>query len=749
MTNDNSVPRATSRNHWLVYVLLLLAIALICLQIWSAFSTSTIARNAARLGTADVTIDVQREKARQEAIGKRIENEIKGTLEALLASGVGALAAALVTIAGAIVALYGYLDTREKEHADRLDALRKEREDRLWTTLNETLGRLVAAEPRERIGGAAGLLPFFAADRSEFHLQALTALIATARAMDERIDVRHSVRIAVEHATRTVDQKVLATVSWQAVKLPAVNLSKRDLKDLDLRDAVLENGRFEGSDLGGADLSAAKMQGAQLQAANLENANLTYLDLAGANLTGAVLRGAKLTGIKVLNVDLDRADLTRIGEGWHGVPWDATRNWRSARFDPDVRRELDDLYGAAAPATKVVMLMWEVPPLVAGGTWTACYHLVRALRRRGADVTVIVPWERYAIDPNPFGNDAALVGLGIAIPDAPRSAYGSYGRATPYWSVSAYSSYSSYGGGAESLAGSLLFRLMGEFALRFRAYVREARFDLVHAHDWVTFDAAEKGAAALGVPWTAHVHSIEADRRPSDGDPLAERIEKAGVRGAASIVVPSEFTRARVLEAYGSDLRIDVVPNVLSDDSVSTADMGRFETRRVVFLGRLTHQKGVDRFARLAAEVSRKRQVQFEVFGDGEDRAVAQQHGLTWRGELPWRERGRAYRGASILVVPSRFEPFGMVVLEAMQRRVPVIYPAKSGAAEVLEAGLKVDPNDGEAMIDAVGRLLDSLELWESTVAAEASEIENYARRGFEDRLMSTWQQAVKHATAT
>jgi hypothetical protein len=99
--------------------------------------------------------------------------------------------------------------------------------------------------------------------------------------------------------------------------------------------------------------------------------------------------------------------------------------------------------------------MWETPPLIAGGTWTACYHLVRNLRRRGAHVTVVVPWDRSIILRNPFGSEVPMVVLGIVPPDDTGSAYG---EATPAWSpygrgqaAAGYGSWSPYGGSGTRL----------------------------------------------------------------------------------------------------------------------------------------------------------------------------------------------------------------------------------------------------------------------------------------------------------
>jgi glycosyltransferase involved in cell wall biosynthesis len=310
--------------------------------------------------------------------------------------------------------------------------------------------------------------------------------------------------------------------------------------------------------------------------------------------------------------------------------------------------------------------------------------------------------------------------------------------------------YGPYAGGiysrpAASLSGSILFRLIGEFGRRLQAYVRDHPTDIIHAHDWVTFDAAEAAAHIAKVPWIAHFHSTEADRQPDGADPLIENIERAAVRSAARIVAPSKLTRQRLVSTYAApDARVDVVPNVLSEGAAPTADMGRFESKRVVFLGRLSAQKGVDRFCAVARAVREQRpDAGFDVFGDGEQRSILGGYGINARGPVGWDERGRAFRGASVILVPSRSEPFGMVILEAMQHRVPVIYPGDSGAAEVLQSGFQLRSDDIAAMSEQVLALLNSLEVWESAVRAEAREIEDYPGRPYDDWLISVWKQAV------
>jgi WD40 repeat protein/glycosyltransferase involved in cell wall biosynthesis len=458
--------------------------------------------------------------------------------------------------------------------------------------------------------------------------------------------------------------------------------------------------------------------------------------------------------------------------------WDVRFRPRGGEAKPDARRP------------RILMLMWEIPPLVAAGVWTACYHLVRNLRERGADVTVVAPWNRRSILPSPFGREVRVVPLGITPPSYSVSTYGtpgprwsplsvgaawssyggapaasrgqttaarprswsSYGGAPAAWSSyggapAAWSSHGGgpYGSGGLSLSGSILFRLIRKFQQRLQVYVREHPTDLIHAHDWVTFDAARTAATQIDVPWVAHFHSVEADRRPERGDPLIERIEQGAVNTATRVVAPSRFTKTQLITKYNAvEDRIDVIPNVLSQEAAPASEAGRFDTKRVIFLGRLAYQKGIDRFCDLADTVRVfEPEARFEVFGDGAMHALLRDHSVTWRGLVGWDERGRAFRDASVVVVPSRAEPFGMVILEAMNHRVPVVYPAESGAAEILRSGLQVRPDDLSGMADHVVRLLRSHTDWDSVVHSQCSEIEGYVGRAYESRLITLWEEAI------
>ncbi len=100
-------------------------------------------------------------------------------------------------------------------------------------------------------------------------------------------------------------------------------------------------------------------------------------------------------------------------------------------------------------------------------------------------------------------------------------------------------------------------------------------------------------------------------------------------------------------------------------------------------------------------------------------------------GFTPWEERRRMFENASVCVVPSRFEPFGLIVLESMAHGVPVVYPRQAGVAEFVKAGVQVDFTDTDEAVDAISRLLDDMDCWRQVVREQAEEVRQYVNRGY------------------
>ena len=412
--------------------------------------------------------------------------------------------------------------------------------------------------------------------------------------------------------------------------------------------------------------------------------------------------------------------------------------------------------------------------MVAGGSWTACYHFVRNLRRRDTELTVVAPWSADCVNPDPFGcevrtallevlayEEGAAIYLGsregpyrrgpargTPYPTYKRDSPAGYGRAgyAPYRTGRgrglAYDGYAAPGRDGDAHAFFDFMRDATElYAERLLQLARKSPFSLIHAQDWVTFEAAARVSRTFGTPWIAHFHSIEQDRRPHAPDAAIERIERAAAQSADFIVTPSRVTARRVADCYGAPgSRIEVVPNVLSTGPARTPT-GTFGST-VIFLGRLELQKAPDRFAQLAARVRARRSgMTFRVFGDGQLREELADScpGLDIRGPLEWNERWSAFDGATALIVPSRAEPFGMVVLEAMQCGVPVLYSGEAGVAEVVSSGIPIEAGDVDRTADQLLALLSDRALWGNVVDAERREIRAYPERGYECRLLELY----------
>lgn len=738
--------------------------------------------------------DLGNEKLRQEIAAIREENESRSEIWSNLVTDFGPLMALFGAIVAAFIPLRTYLDNRSRERLDKAAA-----------ELRSILDRLAAEESPAQLMGVVALEHYFTPDKREYHEQALSALLSLSRmlrAIDqsgtlapEDDELQRAVTRAVERAVSQMDLESLQHISWQGVRLPGVSFARlsqpRALPGADFRDADLEGANLADVDLEGSSFRAAILKGARLERSRLVGCDLTYADFAGAVFSDADLTEAMVDGVKLLNAVFDGAVLHSLrGLEAPSLPWHLARDWRKACFDDQLRSVLAKRYGAGPTGPRVLMLMWEVSPVVAGGTWTASYHLVRKLRRQGADITVVVPWseEDLQSETHPFGSEVRVVPLGIPLPsptgDPGGLPYGSpswssYGSSFSQPSWNPYASSTPYGGGSSAYGstasgwspyamswgstagpsgspydrlagrgiaiGSRLLRLREEFQQRLLHFAALESFDVIHAHDWITFGAAEALSRATDKPWVGHVHSTEMERRPYGADPVIWRLESQGVLAADRLIVPSHVTADVLHDQYGVGRgRTVVMPNPLSEQDVPISQTGRFNARRVVFTGRLTPQKGVDRFGDLADMVrSENLDIEFRAYGEGEAwQDLIGRVGLS--GSLPWERRGEAFADASVVVVPSRAEPFGMVVLEAMLHRVPVLYPEGAGVAEVIGAGLPIDPHDGEAMARLLRKLLHDWEYWEQVVAEQARAIETYLRRDDELLLIDLWSDLIR-----
>jgi glycosyltransferase involved in cell wall biosynthesis len=268
--------------------------------------------------------------------------------------------------------------------------------------------------------------------------------------------------------------------------------------------------------------------------------------------------------------------------------------------------------------------------------------------------------------------------------------------------------------------GPNLIEEVRRYARRVARIARSEAFDIIHAHDWMTFPAGIAVAAQSGKPLIVQVHSTEFDRSGEHVDQYVYDIERQGMHAAAKVITVSQYTRNIVVQRYAvAPEKVEVVYNGIEFPETaenSPAPAGPTARDKVVlFLGRITMQKGPEYFLYAAKRVLEKeKDVRFIMAGDG-DRLYGTIELAAWLGIghrvfFPRFLRGadvdRVYRMADLYVMPSVSEPFGLAPLEALQHNVPVLISKQSGIAETLQNALKVDFWDINEMANKIVAVL-------------------------------------------
>jgi glycosyltransferase involved in cell wall biosynthesis len=264
-----------------------------------------------------------------------------------------------------------------------------------------------------------------------------------------------------------------------------------------------------------------------------------------------------------------------------------------------------------------------------------------------------------------------------------------------------------------------LFAEVHRYATLAAEVARHESFDVVHAHDWMTFPAGMAVAAAAGVPLIVHVHSTEFDRSGSNVDTRIYDIERRGMHAAIKVIAVSYLTKAMVTHHYGvAAPKIEVVYNAIEANGngpdlrvrEGSWDITKDE-RIVLFLGRITMQKGPEYFLASAKKVLEvMKNVKFIMAGSGDltrrTIEMANEMGIgdkvLFTGFLKGGDVERVFKMADLYVMPSVSEPFGIAPLEAMNNEVPVIISKQSGVSEVLNHVLKVDFWDIDEMANKI-----------------------------------------------
>ncbi|QNF31822.1 glycosyltransferase [Adhaeribacter swui] len=446
---------------------------------------------------------------------------------------------------------------------------------------------------------------------------------------------------------------------------------------------------------------------------------------------------------------------------------------------------------------KVLMLGWEFPPIVTGGLGAACYGISKSLAGK-VDLTLILPKS----DPDFILQNVDLTGLNnIDIQNIKAeftkpeySAFGEvmyvpanilpYQEAEEQVAIVPETSTTKSEQAAETVTAPVKpayhpvtitepveeLNVFGHTSLEKMdansAVIQYARyatrlasqkdFDVIYAHDWMTFLAGVELKLVSGKPLVVHVHSLSYDRAGKDSQGWIYELEKQALEKADFIIPVSEYTSKIIQTQYGiSPERIQSVYNGIDPKQPVRKEKSSDEDKLVLFLGRITEQKGASYFLDIAAKVlEQTKDVQFVMAGTGNqlqellnsDQYLQLDNKFEFTGFLDREKVDNLLAIADVYCMPSVSEPFGLSAIEAAQYGVPTVLSNQSGAAEVLHSALKADYNDTETMAAHIISLLQDETLREKVITDSYQDIESLTWENAAEEILEILEKVVEQA---
>jgi len=403
---------------------------------------------------------------------------------------------------------------------------------------------------------------------------------------------------------------------------------------------------------------------------------------------------------------------------------------------------------------KVLMFGWEFPPLISGGLGTACYGITRGLLKNNVDVTFIIPTrkgKKIADLPRVIGADE----IPLALEEIPlmRSTdeVKKHLRFLPFLSTAPFSPYCTAMDETylrisamysmkrlrkkdfEFTSGSVL-DFTGDYGKNLMQEVlnygligdsigsrgSREKFDVIHAHDWLTFVAGVRAKIASKKPLIVHVHATEFDRSGENINRNVYDIEKYGMDNADRIIAVSHYTKNLIVRRYNIDpAKIEVVHNAVDRER----QFERYRIKKnlkekmVLYLGRVTMQKGPEYFLEAAALVLKKvKNVRFVMAGSGDmlPRMITRMAELKiadrfhFTGFLRGMAVEKIYAMSDLYVMTSVSEPFGLTPFEALLYDVPIIISKQSGVSEVLKNAVTINFWDVKKLAGAMVSIIQN-----------------------------------------
>lgn len=401
---------------------------------------------------------------------------------------------------------------------------------------------------------------------------------------------------------------------------------------------------------------------------------------------------------------------------------------------------------------KILMFTWEFPPLISGGLGMACYGMVKALLSQGIKIDLVLPTREQVYFPLREESDVDTLPTVFIDPVLQKEystrKFSTMNERLEYLGVTRHpesyfslSEIKEYAGTVKKeiwfseqttieekelwqemttnlIGDEDLMRKVQEYTLRSERFARTLEYDLIHVHDWLTYPSGMLAKKISGKPLVVHIHATEFDRAGGPGDERIHKIEYAGMTYADKVIAVSKYTAQMIMSRYRIDTgKIRIIHNAFSlpEDSVLTQKR-IFKGPTVLFLGRITLQKGPDYYLEVADKVlSVHPEARFILAGTGDMSRHLLRRSATMRlknkflftGFLNRKQVERILRAADIYVLPSVSEPFGISPLEAMAFGITSIISKQSGVAEVVHHAFKIDYWDVDLWADTINHLIE------------------------------------------
>lgn len=429
------------------------------------------------------------------------------------------------------------------------------------------------------------------------------------------------------------------------------------------------------------------------------------------------------------------------------------------------------------------MYGWEFPPFISGGLGVACYDLTKALSSYGEEITFVLPTMK--------GKDVDISHLNlldsneIRVPEFINTSksedisyedfmekinlIGIESALKPYITEKSYQEFLERLNESKTITETITFEqgyetnfydfsISGDYGPNLISEVFRYAFvagsvaasvehDIIHAHDWLTFLAGLEAKRISSKPLICHVHALETDRSGVSVNQQIYEIEKRGLEAADQIIAVSYLTKNSIVNYYGINPdKISVVHNAVSKKkSTQRNDSVRKDPdeKIILFLGRITFQKGPDYFLEAAAKVLKKYpKARFVLAGSGDmvnrliERTAELKIGrnVHFTGFLKRPEVEEIFASSDVYVMSSVSEPFGISCLEAILFDVPVVISKQSGAAEVLQSALKVDFWDTDELANKILNILNHEALRKELQSQAAEELKHIQ-----------WEKSAQH----